>query len=204
MLGFAVNDHGEVFAAKLGRALPDLLDKRTRRVVLLHVHPEIAHALLEFDRGPKGRHDDHIVGRQRVQRHELLAEGIVQELHAAALEVGVDFGVVNHLTEQENPLARVLIHGLVADLDGVFHPKTEPKMTRQTDAHCTKVQLGRREVLFPGIQGFAFGLHPGNDGAAVKIGDVEAAHVAQKYLTPSQPFQEGKRSFHQVLRNNSH
>ena len=135
MLGFAVDDHGEVFAAKLGRALPHLFDKGTRRVVLLHVHPEIAHALLEFDGGAKRRHNDHIVGRQRVQRHEFLAKGVVQELHAAALKVGVDLRVVNHLTEQENPLARVLIHRLVADLNGIFHPKTEPKMTRQTDAH---------------------------------------------------------------------
>ena len=88
----------------------------------------VAQALLELEGGANRRHNDHIVGRQRVQRHEFLAKGVVQELHAAALEVGVDLWVVNHLTEQENPLARVLIHRLVADLNGIFHPKTEPNL----------------------------------------------------------------------------
>ena len=185
-----MDDHRVVFAPKLRRPFPHLLHKGTGRVVLLHVHPEVGELRLQFGGGPKGRHDHHIFRRQGLQRHQRLAQGVLQELDAAALQIGIHLRVVDHLAQQVNPLAGVLCDGLVADLDRVLHPEAEPKVARQLDPHRPEVQHAWREVLFAGIQRFATCFDPRNDGAPVKVRDVETAH-GSKIPLPIATIQKG-------------
>ena len=136
-----MDDHSERFASKLSRALPDLLHKRTGGVVLLDVHLHVLEAALKFKGGPKRRHNDHIVLPQGVEGHELPTQRVVQKGNPPALQVGIDLRVVNHLTQQKDALAWIFIDRLVADFNGVLHPKTKSKVPRKPHLHLSKVQI---------------------------------------------------------------
>ena len=46
-------------------------------------------------------------------------------------EVCINLGVMNHLTQQEYPFARIFFNGAKGNVDGIFHTVTKTKMTRK-------------------------------------------------------------------------
>jgi hypothetical protein len=85
--------------------------------------------------------------------------------------------VVDHLAQQEDPFAGILLQGLVADLDGILHPVAEAEMPGEDEAHRTQVKQGGREVLLLGVLRLAESLQAPDEVAAVVGGDGEAAQA---------------------------
>jgi len=179
VLGLAMDDHGVVLVAQLGGPFPDLLDKRTGRVVPLDVDANRLQLGLELERRAEGRHDDHIVRRQGLERGDDAALGVHQEADALGLEVRIDLRVVDHLAEEPQPFAGVFRHGLVGDLDGVFHPEAESEMAGKNETHCSEIQHRRRQIPLPRVRHLAQGLDLPDDGRTVGFRDVERAHEAK-------------------------
>ena len=183
VLGLSVNDHGVVLVAQLGGPFPDLLDKRTGRVVALDVDTDGLQLGLELKRRTKGRHDDHIIRRQRLKRGDDAPFGVHQESDALGLEIRIDLRVVDHLAQEPQPLAGVFRYSLVGDLNGVFHPKAESEMAGKDEAHRSEIQHRRRQIPLPRVRHLAQGLDLPDDGRTVGFRDVERAHEAKVKAT---------------------
>ena len=97
-------------------------------------------------------------------------------------QVRIHLWIVDHLAEQKNALAGVFLQGTVGDFDGVLYPETKPKMPRHHEPNGPEVKHRRREVALAGVADLAFLLDPGDDGAAVKFGDVKTAHIGLPVL----------------------
>ena len=191
-----MDDDGVLALAQLRRTLPDLFHERTRGVVRLHVHALLLEALGHLHRGAKRRNNHHVLWPQVIHGMQGIAQRVLQEAHATALQVRIDFRVVDHLAQQKHVPPRVFVNRLVADLNRVLHAKAKPKVTRQLNDHGPEVEDRRRKILLPCVLRFAFGLHPRDDGAPVKFGNVKTAH-GSKIPSPTKPSSRVHRSFHQ-------
>ena len=165
--GFAMDHHGVVLCTELRAAFPHLLHERASGVVLQRIDADGLQPSLRLQRGAEGGDDHDVVRSQFVPIHQHGAVGVLDEPQAVALQIGVHLRVVDHLAQQEDPFAGVLLDGLVADLDGVLHAVAEAEVPGEHEPHCTQVQQGGREVLLLRILCLAEGLQAADELAAV-------------------------------------
>jgi len=120
-----------------GIALDSLPDVQHRAAGGIHQHASHGAETLEIsDRHPKGRHDHHIVRRHRPEI-ELAVGAMGQQRDPHMPELLVDMGVVDDLTDQEEPPIRKLGSGLVRVLDRAIHSVAEAKLPRQPEGQST-------------------------------------------------------------------
>ena len=175
MRGFAMDHYRVILGAELGAALPHLLHEGAGGVVFQRVDADGLQFRLGLQRGSEGRDDHDVIGGQFVPIHEHLSMGILDEAQAVTFQIRVHLGVVDHLAEQEDPLAGVLLQRLVTDLDGVLHPVAKAEVSSEDESYSSQVEHGRREVFFLRILRLAEGFQSTDEVAAIVGGDLEGA-----------------------------
>ncbi len=172
----AVDHDRVVVVPDLGALAPHLFDERAGGVVGLRVHPNLFEFLLHLQRGAEGGNDDHVVGRELVERDELLPLRGAQELDPPVPQVLVHVRVVDHLREEEDPFVGVLLQRLVRDLDRLLHAEAEAEVPRDFKAHRPEVDHRGGQVLLARVGGLPRVRDRRDDGAFVECGNVELAH----------------------------
>ena len=92
------------------------------------------------------------------------------------LEVLVDLGIVDHLTEEKDPFAGVFFYGPESDLNSIFHTIAKAKMPGQPDPQRPKIKQGGAEIFFHFIQFLPLFLDRTDQRAPVNDGDLETFH----------------------------
>lgn len=143
-----MNDDGVVLVSKLLGAVPHLLYKRTRRVVLLYFKSLVEEAMFNFDSGSERGYDHDVVGREIVPRNKLRPVSVHDKTDTAAHQIVIYLLVVYHLTEQKNPFSAILFQRTIADFNGIFHSVAEPEMAGEVKPYGPKVENRGGKVLF--------------------------------------------------------
>ena len=130
--------------------------------------------MLQFQRGTKGRYNNHISRRQVIPVHQHLTLGVHNELHTHCLQVCIDTGIMDHLAEQEYALAGVLLYCTESDLDSIFYTITKAKMPGKDHLQRTQLQNRRSKISFHFIISLSLLLYSIDQRAAIMciIGDI--------------------------------
>src|SRR5690606_14848891 len=159
-----MDDDGVSGVGKFFRTIPDLLNKGTRSVVLLHLHASLVKAFFYFQGSAKCGYDHDIVGKDFFPGNELSPVSVHDELDTPVAQVVVYFRVVNHLTEEEHPASGIFVKRAVADFNGVFHAVAKSEMACEVKGYGTKIQTAGAKILLPGIPHSSNLLNPACDG----------------------------------------
>ena len=62
------------------------------------------------------------------------------------MQIFIYLGIMDHLTEKEDPLAGIFLYGFKCDLDGIFHAIAKTKMTGKINLHRPEIKQGRAEI----------------------------------------------------------
>src|SRR5690606_35282088 len=98
---------------------------------------------------------------------ELRAIGVHDELNSTVTQIVVDFGVMDHLTEEEDASAGIFIKCPVTDFDGVFYAVAKSEVTSEIKCYGSEIQTAGREILLAGIPHSANLLNPARNGSPV-------------------------------------
>ena len=138
---FSVNHQTISLLSELLPAFPHFFYKRTGRVVLVRVDAFRLQFLLNFERGPKSRHNHNVLFGERVDGNALGAVGIKQKTDPFCQQIFIHGRVVNHFTEKINVAAGMIPHGSVGNVDRVFNPVAETEVPWDEETHWPEVEL---------------------------------------------------------------
>src|SRR5690606_40166429 len=93
------NDRGSGIS-KFLRAVPNLLNKRTRSVLLLHLHAALQQAVFDFKRGSERGYDHDVIRKNLFPGNELRAVGVHNKSYTAIAQIVVHFRVMDHLAQR--------------------------------------------------------------------------------------------------------
>src|SRR5690606_6085604 len=114
--------------------------------------------------------------------NELPATGILQEPYPRREQVSIHLRVMDHVTKQKDPYPRVCSNCAKGDLDSIFDAIAKPKMKGQVNMQRSKIEQGRREVLFHPVGLLALLLDRGDQRAAIYNWYVKAFHAGPLLL----------------------
>lgn len=107
--------------------------------------------MLCFHGGSKGRNDYDIFRMNFIPWDELCAVCIHDEPDAALLKILIDFLVVDHLAQEEDPFIRIFFQCPITYFYRVFHAIAKTEMAGEVKFHRAEVQFGGSKVLFARI-----------------------------------------------------
>src|SRR5215470_6965426 len=119
--GFAVYHHGVAARSQLRTALPHLLDKRAGRIVRVRVNTARGQRFLDLQGRTKGGYNNDIFGSELVPWDQLLTGRGENKPYPALLQVPVDIGIVDHLTEEKHTTVGMGFQRSICNIHSVFH-----------------------------------------------------------------------------------
>src|SRR5919197_4776 len=145
MCGFAVYHHGVTARPQLRTALPDLLDKRAGGIVGVGVNATRGKRFLDLQGRTKRRDNDDIFGSEFVPWDQLITGRGKNKPYPALLQVPVDIGIVDHLTEEKHAAVGVGFQRSIGNVHSVLYTETEAKMAGQNKSYGTEIEHGREQ-----------------------------------------------------------
>src|SRR5215510_5175009 len=171
--GFAVHHHGVATRPQLRTALPHLLDERAGGIVGVRVNTTRGQGFLDLQGRTKGRDDDDIFGGEFVPWDQLVTGRGKNKPHPALLQVPVDIGIVDHLTEEKHAAVGVGFQRSIGNIHGVFHAETEAKVAGQNKAYGPEIEHGREQIPLAWVLHLPRLFHTRNHRTFVKNRDIK-------------------------------
>src|SRR6266581_2534128 len=144
--GFAVYHDGVATRSQLRTALPHLLDKRAGRIVGVRVNTTRGQRFLDLQSRTKGRYNHDIFRGEFVPWDQLLTGRGENKPYPTLLQVPVDIGIVDHLTEEKHAAVGMSFQRSIGNIHRVLDAETEAKVAGQNKAYGTEIEHGREQI----------------------------------------------------------
>src|SRR5215510_7568238 len=186
--GFAMHHHSVATRSQLRTALPHLLDERAGGIVGVRVNATQGQGFLDLQGRTKSRYDDDIFGGELVPWDQLFTRRGKNKPYPTFLQIPVDIGIVDHLTEEKHAAVGVGFQRSIGNIHGVLYAETEAKVAGQNKAYGPEIEHGREQIPLAWVLHLPCLFDTRNHRTCVKNRDIKLSCHDMLYPYASAPF----------------